>query len=125
MEWLEASRGANRTQFDGEVILAFEKEKYVLFKFRKNSNYKITDKEYLVVAKDGNRIYFKEAEENRGFKLSSWTNRVKCFKIAADRLQLTKNDVGEYNLEYDVNLHLHYICLVRKLEKPGLNWENR
>ena len=83
MEWLEASRGANRTQFNGEVILAIERDKYVLFKFRKNSNYKITDKEYLVLAKDGNRIYFKEAEQNHGFKLCKWTSRVRYFKIAA------------------------------------------
>lgn len=125
MEWLTKGGSQNRTQFDGEVILSVEREKYFLFRFRKNSNFKITDKDYIVIAKDGNRIYFKEADASQGFKLGNWTNRVRSFKVAIDKLRLDKSAVGEYNLEFDTNLHLHYICLVRKLEAPSLNWEGK
>ena len=93
--------------------------------FRKNSIYKIiSNEEYVVIAKDGNKIYFKEANRIRGFKLGNWTPNVKCFKVMLSKFPLREEDLGEYNLEFDTNLGLHYICLNRKLEKQ-LNWEGR
>lgn len=129
MEWLEKTYSQNRTQFDSEVILSFEKRgKYenVLFRFRKNSVYKIiSNEEYIVVAKEGNNIYFKESDIKRGFKVGNWTERVKSFKVQADKLRLREEDAGEYNLEFDTKLGLHYICLARRLEKPSLCWEGK
>lgn len=129
MEWLEKTHSKNRTQFDSEVILSFEKREkydYVLFRFRKNSIYKIISNEsYVVVARDGNNIYFKESDNKHGFKVGNWTERVKAFKVVAERLNLKDEDAGEYNLEFDTKLGLHYICLYRKLEKPSLNWESK
>lgn len=125
MEWLENDKAQNRTQFDGEVIISVERGERLLFKFRKNSVYKIiSNEEYVVIAKDGNKIYFREATPNRGFKLGNWTPNVKCFKVLLSKFPLREEDLGEYNLEFDTNLGLHYICLNRKLEKQ-LNWEGR
>ena len=128
MEWLEKSYSQNRSKFDSEVILSLENRtnnKMLLFKFRKNSIYKIiSNKEYVVIARDGNNIYFKESDEARGFKVGSWSPSIKAFKIKAERFPLEEDNLGEYNLEYDTKLGLHYICLARKLEKT-LNWEVR
>lgn len=129
MYWLGKTYSQNRTQFDSEVVLTLEKRdkyNYALFKFRKNSIYKIiSNEEFILVAREGNNIYFKETNEKCGFKIGNWTNRVKSFKIVSDRLNLKQEDIGEYNLEFDSKLGLHYICLLRKLEKPSLNWESR
>lgn len=125
MEWIENDKAQNRTQFDGEVVISLEKGERLLFKFRKNSIYKIiSNEEYVVIAKDGNKIYFREANRMRGFKLGNWTPNVKCFKVMLGKFPLREEDLGEYNLEFDTNLGLHYICLNRKLEKQ-LNWEGR
>ena len=127
MEWLENSKGQRRSEFDGEVILSFEKNGRIQFKFRKNSIYKIiSNEEYIVVANDGNKIYFKESNSKQGFRLSKWTSNSKIFKVLRPRFPLNEDDwAGEYNLEYDSKLGLHYICLNRKLEKGSLNWEGR
>ena len=128
MEWLEKSHSQNRTQFDSEVIISLENRadnKMLLFRFRKNSVYKIISKEkFIVVAKDGDNIYFKESDAAHGFKVSDWSPSIKSFKIKADRLPLTNENLGEYNLEFDTKLGLHYISLYRKLEKT-LSWEGK
>lgn len=126
MDWLEKSHGGCRTKFDSEVIISVENRrdtKMLLFRFRKNSIYKIiSSTDYIVLAKDNNKIYFKESSDTKGFKVGDYSQFIKSFKIQFDRLPLREEDLGEYNLEYDTNLHLHYICLNRKLEKQ-LDWE--
>ena len=126
MEWIGLDKSQNRTQFDGEVILGYidhGKDKRVQFKFRKNSSYKITNGDYVVIAKDGNRIYFKESDK-KGFKLGSYCQNARAFKVKEERFPLREEDLGEYNLEFDTELHLHYICLSRKLTKE-LKFEGR
>lgn len=128
MEWLGKSHSQNRTQFDGEVVLSVDKHlnaPLLQFKFRKNSYYKIINNcEAMVIAKDGNNIYFKEAEPNKGFKLCKWGVSSKIFKVRLDRFPVDVDKLGEYNLEFDSKLGLHYICLSRKLEK-ALSWEGK
>lgn len=125
MEWLENTRTQSRTEFDGEVVIQLMKNNKYQFKFRKNSFHKIApDGEYFVIAKDENKIYFKESEKGKGFHLLEWSTGAKYFQIKAERLQLRQEDLGEYNLEFDSKLGLHYICFARKLEKT-LKWETK
>ncbi len=126
MEWLEKDYSQQRTQFDCDVVVTIERRKeatMLLFKFRKNSIYKIvSNEEFLTLAKDGVNIYFKASDAKRGFKIGSWSEHVKSIKLKYSKLPLTDEELGEYNLEYDSRLGLHYICLKRKLEK-SLKWE--
>ena len=127
MEWIGLDKAYNRTQFDGEVIMSYEnhgKDTRIQFKFRKNSSYKITHGDYIVIAKDGNKIYFKESD-NRGFKLGDYAKNARNIKVKMDKLAIREDDLGEYNLEFDTEYHLHYICFDRKLAKPGLKFEGR
>lgn len=126
MEWISLDKTQNRTQFDGEVIVSYEnhgEEKRVQFKFRKNSSFKITTGCHIVVARDGNKVYFKESNE-RGFKLGEYSNNTRVIKIKLRKFHIEEKYLGEYNLEFDSSLRLHYICLDRKLEKT-LNWESK
>lgn len=128
MEWLEKTRSQNRTEFDDDIILSYERranQNMIAFRFRKNSVYKvISNEEYIVIAKDGSNIYFKGSDAKHGFKICNWSPSTKVFKIKADRLQLTDENLGEYNLEFDSKLGLCYINLHRKLEK-SLFWEGK
>ena len=131
MEWFGKEKTMNRTEFDGEVVLHYERrtqsdeKKMLLFKFRKNSIHKIApDCQYIVVARDDNKIYFKESDKLRGFKLGDYCMNTKAFKIDMRKFPLREDDFGEYNLEFDTKLGLHYICLARKLEKT-LTWEGK
>ena len=128
MEWLENNKSQNRSEFDCEVILQIENHavnKRLLFKFRKNSIHKIAvDCQYVVIAKDGDKIYFKESSSKRGFKVSDYAMNTKTFKINLDKIEVDPAWLGEYNLEFDSKLGLHFICLSRKLEKT-LNWEGK
>ncbi len=128
MEWLEREKSQNRSEFDGDVILQFEQVKDIVrlqFKFRKNSAYKIVSKEeYIIVARDKNKIYFKEATSKNGYHLSNAGLNTKIFKVLLTRFPVRKEDLGEYNIEFDSDLGLHYICLDRKLEKT-LVWNGR
>lgn len=126
MEWIGLDKSQNRTQFDGEVILSYidhGKDKRVQFKFRKNSSYKITSGDNVVIARDGNRIYFKESDR-KGFKLGNYSQNTRAFKVKEERFAVREEDLGEYNLEFDSELHLHYICFARKLTKE-LRFEGR
>ncbi len=126
MEWLGVEKSQNRTQFDGEVVINYENhgtEKRVQFKFRKNSSYKITDGDMILIAKDGNKVYFK-GTDNKGFKLCDYAQNVRIIKVRLDRFPIREEDLGEYILEFDSALHLHYICFARKLEK-SFNWEGK
>ena len=128
MEWLTKDYTQQRTQFDCDVVLGLERRKdseMLLIKFRKNSIYKIvSNEEYIVLAKDGVNIYFKDSDAKHGFKIGEWSPSIKAIKIKHSKLPLTEDELGEYNLEFDSKLGLHYICLKRKLEK-ALPWEGR
>lgn len=130
MEWFGKEKSQNRTEFDGEVVLHTERrsktdKNMLLFKFRKNSIHKIAvDCEYVVIARDGNRIYFKESDKTRGFKVGDYCMNTKSFKVDMTRFPIPEKYLGEYNLEFDSKLGLHFICLDRKLEKT-LNWEGK
>ena len=128
MEWLERDKSQNRTEFDGEVILQLEDykgKKRVQFKFRKNSANKILgNDDYVVVARDGDCIYFKESDKKKGFKLSAYGVGTRIFKVLQERFPLSEKQMGEYNLEFDSRFGLHYISLRRKLEKT-LSWEGK
>lgn len=125
MDWLENNRSQNRTLFDGEVILQKMKDGRIQFKFRKNSYHKIiSNEEYLILAKDNDKIYFKESDAQRGFHLLDWGINTKYFQLKPEKLPLVTDNFGEYNLEFDTKLGLHYISLNRKLEKT-LSWEGR
>ena len=127
MEWLGKTYSQNRTEFDGEVIVHLElnqKGNRVQFKFRKNSSYKITDGNYVMVARDGDRVYFKEGDASRGFKLGDYGVDTKIFKVKQERFPVSESEMGEYNLEFDSRFGLHYICFKRKLEK-SLTWEGK
>ena len=122
MEWIENGRHQYRTKFDGEVVIKAERDNKVLFKFRKNSFYKILeDNEYIVVAREGEKIYFKGSDSKRGFKLGKYGENTRTFKIKRDALKLTDDLLGEYNLDYNSELGLCYINLYKKLEKE-LSW---
>ena len=125
MDWLENTRGQYKTEFDGEVIVQRMKDKRIQFKFRKNSFHKIiSGEEFLILAKDNDKIYFKESNRQKGFHLLDWGINTKYFQLKPEKLPLRDDDFGEYNLEFDTKLGLHYICLNRKLEKT-LSWEGR
>ena len=129
MEWLENTKTHNCTKYDGEVVISKFKQLNTIkvkFKFRKNCAWKIiATNEFMIVARDGNRIYFKESDSKKGFKLTSEGLNAKAFKLLAKRIDIRDEDYGEYNLEFDTNLHLHYIHLERKLDKQSLNWEEK
>lgn len=128
LNWLEKDYSQQRTQFDCDVVISLERRKglpMLLFRFRKNSIYKIiSNEEFIVIAKDGPNIYFKESDSKKGFKVGNYSPSIKSIKIKHSRFPLKEEDLGEYNIEFDTKLGLHYICLRRKLEKQ-LNWEGR
>lgn len=127
IEWIEKERRYNRTNFDGEVIISHVKRghnKYATcIKFRKNSFFKIAkDEESIVLARDNAKIYFKEAGARNGFKLRDFGDQAKM--VIIPKQIVSNSECGEYNLEFDSDLMLHYINLYKKLEKE-LNWEER
>lgn len=131
MEWIENTKSKTHTEFDSEVIvyqILKKKEKNfykVVFKFLKNSAYKIVpDGEYIVLAKDGSRIYFKQCKSQHGFKLMSSGATVKYFEVKTSVLNLDESVFGEYNLEYDSSLGLHYIDFNRKFSQE-LSWKGK
>lgn len=130
MEWLEKSNSHSVSQFDGDVIVNITKypgkSKKVSFSFRKNCFQKIIgNEEYVVLAKDGVKIYFKESNKSQGFKLSKSGAFSRSFSILYSKMPLHNDNIGEYRLEYEPQTGLHYICLNRKLEHSDISWETR
>ena len=129
MEWLGVDKSQNRTKFDGEVVVSYEnhgKNTRVVFKFRKNSIHKIAvDCKHVVIAKEGDCVYFKEADSKHGFTVGNYAVDTTVFKVRYDRFPVPEENLGEYELEFDSKTGLQYICFRRKLEAPSLRWEGK
>lgn len=129
MDWIQKDKTYSKSEFDSEVMITRQQYKKgcdrFFFKFMKNSIYKIMKNyQYITLAKQGRRIYFKEINSKFGFKVSDYGDSSKCFKVVEKLLSLSNEDLGEYNLEYDSELGLHYIDFNRKLKKE-LDWKGR
>ena len=124
MEWIEKSRSYTKARFDSEVVVSttmIDWKKQVCFRFRKNSAHKLFSNEpFLVVARDGNKIYFKEASPITGYKLQETGPDSRYLRLFSDKL-IKDEECGEFNLEFDRELGLCFINLDRKLTKE-LNW---
>lgn len=124
MEWIEKTRSYNKARFDSEVLVSttiVNYKKQVCFKFRKNSAHKLFSNEpYLVVARDGSKIYFKEATPVSGYKLQEVGPDSRYMRLFSEKL-ISDSECGEFNLEYDRELGLCFINLDRKVTKE-LDW---
>ena len=71
----------------------------------------ILNSEFIVVARFGNRLYFKPADKEHGFKLSG---RKSCSRrttrIPISQLGLTVDWIGYYNLLWDRERELFYVA---------------
>ena len=129
MEWVQKTNAYNKAMFDSEIMISKIETKgnnaRVFFKFMKNSIYKIVKtQDFITLARDKSRIYFKETDPCYGFKIADYGYKTKCFKVREDLFPIKNDELGEYNLEYDTQLGLHYIDINRKLKKE-LDWKGR
>lgn len=87
------------------------KRDYVQFAFKNNCFRAISDTGFVVVAIEGNRLYFKGETKELGFKLSKSTKETNRFtRIKDDNLTIwVKDRQGEYPLLFDKEHHLFFI----------------
>ena len=131
MKWVEKNHCCTKNVFDSELIITKSSTgtknhtMKVVFRFMKNSFWKICREQmYILVAKEGTRYYFKESTPNRGWKLSGYSDTSKLFRVDEELLPFDDKDLGEYNLEYDSEVGLHFIDTKRRLVK-NVDWVGR
>lgn len=83
----------------------------VQFAFRNNCARAISETDYIVVAIEGTRLYFKGETKELGFKLTKSTKETNRFtRIKDDHLtKWAKDKQGEYPLLFDKEHHLFFI----------------
>ncbi len=126
LNWLGKMRSHSRSDSkDCDVVLSVSKEanaykegECTIIAFKNRSYAKITQKEHMVIAVLGTRLYFKEASRAEGYKLSTFNkDRTAChMKVNPQVLKLTDVEIGRYTLEWDKNVGCYYIDVANKLE---------
>lgn len=118
MELNFITKKKNRTgknDFDVSVKITNSKDErnrnYVQFAFRNNCFRAITETEFVVVAIEGNRLYFKGETKELGFKLTKSTKETNRFTriLDEDLTKWCKDRQGEYPLLFDKEHHLFFI----------------
>lgn len=87
------------------------KRNYVQFAFRNNCAKAISETDYIVVAIEGTRLYFKGETKELGFKLTKSTKESNRFTRILDKdlTKWAKDKQGEYPLLFDKEHHLFFI----------------
>lgn len=87
------------------------KREYVQFAFRNNCAKAISETDYIVVAIEGTRLYFKGETKELGFKLTKSTKESNRFTRISDKdlTKWAKDKRGEYHLFFDREHHLFYV----------------
>lgn len=118
MELNFITKKKNRTStddFDVSIKITNSKEErkrsYVQFAFRNNCAKVISETDYIVVAIEGTRLYFKGETKELGFKLTKSTKESNCFTRILDKdlTKWAKDKQGEYPLFFDKEHHLFYV----------------
>lgn len=119
LKWVtKLGSGGYRSRAEGDVTLSIhcrnnEIKRRVCITFRKACYTRITKGDYIVFAKLGNRIYFKESNKYDGYKLTSFhdDNQVCDIKVHYSLLPIEALSIstGDYALNYDKDRDLYYI----------------
>ena len=89
------------------------KKERISFRFRNGSYKKITQTNHIVFSIIPNKIYFKESDENKGFKLTGHgKNNDSCSFQATGNYPTLE---GDYAMEYDKKEGLYFVDLEKKL----------
>lgn len=126
MEWVVKEKNYTKAQFDSEVMISNTVaggKKIICFRFRKNSFYKIIkNSDFVMVGREGNKIYFKETTGDQGFKMREIAENQRYLRIpSSKKFFITDDEIGEYNLKFDAELKLCYINLDAKLTRD-VSW---
>lgn len=88
------------------------KKERISFRFRNGVFKKITSTDYMVFAVVNNRIYFKESDKIKGFKLTGFGKESDSCSIQATGNYPVLE--GNYLVEYDKKEHLYFVDLEKK-----------
>lgn len=128
MDWIVKNHSKTTTSFDPQVVVSkanVNSKPNVCFRFRKNCHERIVGSNpYVIIAREGTRIYFKESSPRYGWKLSHSASKTYFFKLHEKQFPFNENDYGEYNLEYDSKVGLYYIDTEHRLT-DALNWNRK
>ena len=117
MEWIEKEKSSNSHAERGVEVrvstVRSKPKKATSFTFYNNAHLKVTKNEYIVCAMLGNRIYFKESNDLKGYKLSGKKNLKTISKVFRVGLLPEKTN-GCYLLEFDHKDGLYYVDLINK-----------
>ena len=117
IDWQNKSHA--RDTMKGDVQIKFAKDrKDVVIKIRKEVYLKLTDTHYLIVGFEGSRLYFQQANKDKGWKVADESKTV-LFSVPFTKMPLSRIEEGDYNLEYDTNHMLYYIDVKNKIT---INW---
>lgn len=112
MEWIKKKHCQTFKRESADVTISIiqcdtaENGIMTRFAFKNNCQFKLTTNGYIVFALENNRIYFKEANADEGFKLS--------YMNSINTLVDLSEFKGGYMLNYDESLNLYYIDLSKK-----------
>lgn len=124
LNWVGKKRTHRTLDTAGDVTLAISQDntknkRTSVIAFKHRSYSKITSTGYMVFAVVGTRLYFKSDTSSVGYKLSTFNKDKSSCHVKVDYASLpldVKLEVGNYNLEWDRNLGLYYIDVLKKLE---------
>ena len=124
LNWLGKCRSYGGKKIDCDVILSTsydssKKKETSVISFRNRSHAKITQKEHMVFAVLGTKLYFKEASVREGYKLTTFNkDKSSChIKIDSRVVKITDLEAGEYMLEWDKHVECYYVDINNKLNK--------
>ena len=112
LQFVTKTSGGQHTQNDIDVSVTLVGNRTgAAFSFSRKAVAKMGDKDYLVAARKGVRIYLMPAVEQQGFKLTRKTDcGRKMVRFPAAPLGMTsENWVGYYGLQWDRERELFYI----------------
>jgi hypothetical protein len=113
LEFVYKRPGHRRTSLDVDLSLTLiNSRKSIALSFSQKA-FAILGCEYIVAAKLGNRLYFKPADGKTGYMLSGrkavGSSRMTT-RIPAERLGITTDWIGYYNLLWDRERDLFYVA---------------
>jgi hypothetical protein len=116
--WIEKNHYASKGMKGADLTITNSckeaKKEKISFRFRNGTYKKITQTNYIVFSIIPNRIYFKESDANKGFKLTGYGkyNDSCSFQVAGNYPTLE----GSYTIEYDKKEGLYFIDLEKNLD---------
>lgn len=102
----------NRGNNASLLVSISKKSKRSRFTFYNEWHQTISKSGYVVIAVDGNRMYFKEASFQDGWFLSKTNYEgTKCLSINNDKIHkwIEDDGIGTYEFKYDDEVKLYYI----------------